>query len=354
MPPILRKYWDQFLLPGPFYSWYAALGWYGALSPLDKGLANNYIGLEHFDQIEYDYLRNRGPAQLGEGVVELLRQEERQRLRDFVQQFDLILNATDHQDDFKFWRRYLQDKIELHEEYPGLVASLGSPKAEQMAAALDTFIDIKATDVAGQVTLVIRGLGQEPFLVHFLPALDNRTLLELFSLKAKLPKGALLKGTEDFVRSLEKFTPHINSILEATRDDLGKGADRLSSYLNTVDFQEREELQLFFEVLEGSDSGGAKKAVAALDDSMLRRLLKTIPAKLRGLLTPRRFVEFLDITLRSPIPELTQGIKDMIEHPSGNFRIDEPFLDEMNRVVAARSRHAPGETLMGIGRRPSP
>ena len=32
LPPILRKYFDQFLSPGPFDSWYAALEWYQGLS----------------------------------------------------------------------------------------------------------------------------------------------------------------------------------------------------------------------------------------------------------------------------------------------------------------------------------
>ena len=42
LPPILRKYWDNFLSPGPFRSWYDAMAWYQGLSNEDRALANKY------------------------------------------------------------------------------------------------------------------------------------------------------------------------------------------------------------------------------------------------------------------------------------------------------------------------
>ena len=353
MPPILRKYWDQFLWRGSFRSWYEALGWYQALPSQEKKLADKYIGFEHFDLRNYDSLKASEPTRLHQEVKEDLLQEEKQRLSDFVELFDevsaYVIGTPEDEEDFKFWRGYLRDKIELHKRHPELVASLNLPRSEQIAPALDFLKDLQGKGSDEKADLVIQELETQPFLVNFLPALDNRTLLELFTSRARLPEGVTLKATAAFVESLERFTPHIKKILEAGRHDISRGADELTSYLKRVDFQEKEDLKLFFEVLQGSDNNTAIGVVAALDDSMLRRLLKPVPARLRGFLAPARFLEFLDITLDSSPKKLSQGIEDMITYPSGNFRIDEPFLDEMYRVVAARGKMAPLETLYTIG-----
>ena len=39
-------------------------------------------------------------------------QEEIQRLHDFVEIFDLLLVANEDKKDFKFWRRYIRDKVD--------------------------------------------------------------------------------------------------------------------------------------------------------------------------------------------------------------------------------------------------
>ena len=358
IPPVLRKYWEQFLQPGPFYSWYEALSWYQSLPPGSKKLANKYVGFEHFDLGNYGLLKNSESTQLQKGVGEILLREDRQRLSDFVEMFDqlsaYVVGRPEDEENFKFWRRYLRDKLELHKRHPKVVASLNLPRSKQIPPALDFLEDIVGKGPDEKADLVIQELGTQPFLAHFLPALDNRTLLKVFTSGAELPEKEILKGTAAFVESLEKFTPHINKILEGGRRDVSGGADELTSYLSKADFQKKEDLELFFEILEGSDRDTVKQIVGALDDSTLRRLLKVVPAKLRFLLAPPRFLEFLNITLDSSPEKLAQGIQDMMIYPSGNFRIDEPFLDEMYSVIAARGRREPLETLNVIAGSPFP
>ena len=358
VPPILRKYWDQFLQPGPFHSWYEALARYQSLPAQQKRLADKYIGLEHFDLRGYGSLKALEATRLQSGVEEILLGEETQRLRDFVASFDTlsayVVGTREDQEDFKFWRRYLRDKVGLHKQHPELVASLRLPRSQQIASALEFLKDIEGMGADERAGLVIRELEALPFLVHFLPALDNRTLLELFTSDADLPEAATLKGTAAFVESLKRFARDIDRILEAGRRDISGGAEELTSYLNKADFQEKQDLGLFFEILEGTDSDTARAVVAALDDTMLRRLLKAVPAKLRVLLTPPRFLEFLDITPESTPGELDQGIEEMVTFPSGNFLIDEPFLDEMYGVVAVRGEASPLETLNVIVASPFP
>jgi hypothetical protein len=62
----------------------------------------------------------------------------------------------------------------------------------------------------------------------------------------------------------------------------------------------------------------------------------------------------LDITPGSPSEALSRGIADMIAYPSGNFRIDEPFLDEMYRVVATRSKNETRQMLRVLTSSPFP
>ncbi len=358
VPPILRKYWDRFLRPGPFYSWNESFSWYQALPSQEKQMVNRYIGFEHFDLRSYSSLEGSEATGLGEGVRDILITEETRRLQDFVQAFDtvsaFVLGTPERKENFRFWRGYLRDKIELQRQYPELVASLNLHRSEDIAVALDFLKDISGKGADEKATLVIQELDNQPFLVNFFPALDDLTLLKIFTAGARLPEGPSIKGTAAFVESLEMFIPHVEKILEEGRQEASRGAGELESYLNTVDFNDKEEMALFFEVFQGSDNTIARTVVAALDDSMLSRLLKSVPTHLYNLLTPDRFLEFVDITLDSPPDELAQGIEDMITYPSGNFRIDEPFLNEMYQVVAARSRMTPRETLNVVARSPFP
>ena len=358
IPPILRKYWDRFLQPGPFHSWDEAFRWYQALPTQEKQTANKYIGFEHFDLRNHASLKGPEPTGLEGGAGDILVGEEMQRLRDFVLTFDtvsaFVLGTPERKENFRFWRGYLRDKITLQGQHPELVASLNLPRSQDIAAALDFLKDISGKGADEKAALVIRELDSQPFLVNFLPALDDLTLRKIFTSGARLPEGTPIRVTSVFVESLERFIPHVESILEEGRQEASRGADELESYLNTVDFNDKEGLGLFFEVLRGSDDATARSVVAALDDSMLSRLLRSVPTQLYNLLTPARFLEFLNITPDSSPDELARGIKDMIAYPSGNFRIDEPFLDEMYLVVAGRSRMAPRETLDVVARSPFP
>ena len=89
LPPILRKYWDRFLRPGPFYDWYTAATWFLALSTDERDLANKYLGFEHFELGDYATLRPSRLPYTPFDAEQVLYHEEQQRLSDFAEQFDL-------------------------------------------------------------------------------------------------------------------------------------------------------------------------------------------------------------------------------------------------------------------------
>ena len=354
IPPVLRKYWHRLLAPGPFGSWHEAIGWYESLDPQEKRTVDTYLGFQHLDLREYGVAGTEGDGALFLGIMETVVGEETQRLRDFVEVFDLLLGVPETKEDFNFWRRYLRDKIELHRRHPGLVAALDLPRSADMVRALDFLAGLDVGGAEEKALAVVPQMEEHPFLVHFLPALDNRTLLVLFSSDALPTEGATLKGTAAFVESLQAFTPHVDRIVQAAEEDISLGTRELERYLNSVDFEEKREMELFFEIFEGSGETLARRIVGALDDSTLRRLIVSVPVKLRALLEPPRFLEFLDVTSRASLAEMGRGITDMVEHPSGNYIIDEPFLDAMYSVVAARARANPRDMLEVLVASPFP
>ena len=105
VPPILRKYWDRLLEPGPWGSWYEAVAWFKALDGEHAGLANEYLGFQHLDLRTHESLgRADTDGTLSDLVVDALRQEGRQRLQDFAEQFELLIGDPENEENFDFWR----------------------------------------------------------------------------------------------------------------------------------------------------------------------------------------------------------------------------------------------------------
>ena len=355
IPPILRKYWERFLQTGPFYNWKDAAVWYGALSDDKRDLANKYLGFEHFNFGEYSDLHPANLPEIGSGVEPILTWEEEQRLRDMVDQFDLLLGSPEYNEDFKFWRRYLRDKLNLYKRHPRLLSKLVSPTASDISRTLNFLHTLDDSSSDEKAALVTRQLKIEPFVVHFLPVLDNRTLLELFTSAEPLPHGATLKGTTDFVERLNRFTPSVDRVLQEARSSTKAGAQELARFLEGRDFQkEEEDLKFFFDLSQGSDRDTAKRVVAALENTLIRRLQKPIAAQLRLLLEPPRLLGALDITTTATSEEVVSGIEELIAYPSGNFRIDNPFLEEIYKVMAERGRRNSLDTLRIIRDTPFP
>ena len=135
----------------------------------------------------------------------VLATEEKERLRDLAYGFDLLIGDPQKEENFEFWRRYLRDKVTLYRAHPDYLAVLSISRAEQLASALK-FLPAEATGSPGQqAQLLAAQLAEEPFLVNFLPTVDNDVLVELFSSGAVLPEGETFQATASFVERLKVF-----------------------------------------------------------------------------------------------------------------------------------------------------
>ncbi|MDP6548653.1 MAG: hypothetical protein QF659_01080 [Dehalococcoidia bacterium] len=336
-PPILRKYWSRFLNDGAFASWYDAVAWFQSLPDEDRAAASKYLGFEHLDLRGYSSLPapadGAGPLQERK---ETLKREERQRLHDLAAQFDLLLGDPQKEENFQFWRGYLRDKVDLHRLHSEYLASLNLTRAADLAAALDFLTGLQGQSPVEQSRLLTEQFPRQPFLVNFLPALDNRTLLELFGSGVRLPEGATLQATASFVERLNRFAAAVNGILDAGRENPQRDTGELAAFLSAADFEQEEDLRLFFDLLREEDPATAGRLIQALDKTTIRRLMEPVPAQLRFSLTPDELLSKLDITAGAEVSALKRGISLLIEEPSGNFIIDEPFRYRMYEVIAAR------------------
>ena len=355
VPPILRKYWSRLLKEGPFDSWYDAVAWYQSLAGDHQAAVNKYLGFEHLDLRPYGSLTPfEDPPNLIGARLETLAIEERQRLFDLADQFDLLLGGPQEEEKFQFWRGYLRDKVGLHRLHQGYLASLDLPRAPELALALEFFTGLSGLSPEDQAQRMAEKLPAQPFLVNFLPALENRALLELFSSGVPIPQGATLQATASFVDRLDRFSSVVSRVLTEGRADPQRGATVLVEFLSSTGFEREEDLRLFFELFRDEDPATAGQVLQRLGKATIRRLMEPVPAQLRFTLTPDQLLPKLDITAASGLSDLKRGVAVLVEEPSGNFIIDEPFLELMYEVIAARGRSEAAKMLGVLQETPFP
>ena len=275
----------------------------------------------------------------------VLETEEKQRLRDLAYQFDLLIGDSQREEDFQFWRSYLRDKLRLHQAHPSYLAVLSQSRAGQIASALDFLADLVAGSPEEKAARLADQLAIEPFLVNFLPAVDNQVLVELFTSGAALPEGQTLQATASFVERLKIFGSKVDSVLQAGRADPARGALELEKFLAETGLDQKDDLKLFFDLFRDRDGKTAKAVTFALPDATVRSLIVPVPFQLRTILDPDELLAKLGVTPGADNPsELQEGIALLTEEPSGNFRVDEPYLDALFKVVAGWAKDSPEET----------
>ena len=355
VPPVLRKYWNRALAQGPFGSWGQAASWFRSLPEPGRRLAGQYLGFEHLDLREYGPAPATGEsAKVGEANRNIVASEEKQRLYDLSDQFDLLVGGPQPEENFSFWRAYLRDKVRLHDRHPDYLASLDLPRAKQLAAALDTVSDLGTLPPREQAERLRNHLAESPFLVNFLPVIDNRALVDLFSNPPPLPQGATLQATASFVDRLSRFEGVVSGVLTGGRVSPREGALELRRFLEQTGYGTEEDLRLFFELMRERDHTTANRILFASDPDVFHRLLEQVPAQVRFLLSPDQLLVKLDINTASNFEEMALGVRMLVDETSGNYIIDEPFIHAMYSVIAARSDAQTSEMLgvLGHGRFP--
>ena len=353
VPPVLRRYWGHFLGEGPFETWERAVGWFQSLSHEERAIAGKYLGFEHLDLRQYpDLAQYPPPTGLLATSARVLEVEERQRLTDLAEQFDLLLGDAQSEEDFRFWRGYLQDKVALYRSHPGHLESLDLARANDLADGLK-FLSSLSGSPESRASILADRISVQPFLVNFLPAVDNQTLVRLFAASPRFPPAATLQATASFVERLQRFGAVVDDIAMAGGESPEAGARVLEEFLADTGLEQEHDLKLFFDLFRDNDPPLARRIMSAVNPATVRALMAPVPVQLRSIFEPEGLLGKLDVTTDAEA-DLILGITLLIEEPSGNYLIDGPFLERLYAVMAERARTAPIETLLVMAETPFP
>ncbi len=346
LPPILRKYFDQFLHEGEHSTWDEAIGWYLGLPTDDRKVADGYFGLTHFPIERYRDLRSGEPTKVSSKIKELLEREEIQRLIDFAQQFDLVkeneLSLTDAASvdrGFHFWRDYLRDKLTLHKKFPEALASLGTRRAVQLKSALDTIVKGEELSEEEQVRFYRRRIDDDPSFMDFAVLLPSRVLVDLFGDADSEEEAGSVEGiVTRFSQKLKRYVKGVDDALEAGRERPEAGAGKLEGFLDNLhEDQRKADLGLIMDLLREADEDTALKVVNAMSDQAILRILREkSSAIMNGIIEPSRLLGTLNVQVQASQEEVVKGISLLLEHSSGNFKIDDPFTLLAYLVIADR------------------
>ena len=130
--------------------------------------------------------------------------------------------------------------------------------------------------------------------------------------------------------------------------------ERWGNFLAETGFEQEQDLRLFFDLFLDANPATARSTMAAVGKETVRKLMSVVPAQLRAMLGPEALLEKLDVTADAPETDLMRGIRLLIEEASGNYRIEEPFLERLYEVVADRGHRSPGETARLVSETPFP
>ncbi|MCZ6890963.1 MAG: hypothetical protein O7F09_00405 [Chloroflexi bacterium] len=353
IPPILVKYFDQFLLSGEIQTWNETLRWYLGLSDGNTRIADGQIGIAHFPRTGYEAMEPLSAADVPQQFRAILEGEERQRLSDFAQQYDLIkrerfslTDAASVDGDFKFWRRLLREVLELHRKHPDVLAQAGG-QGINIASVLDTLLEAERLSPQEQARL-LRPRLQEPLVSDFLALLHSRALVDLL---AREPQEASDAPVQDvigkFTEKLRHFIEAVDSVTTTGRDDPDRGVRELEEFLAGLgDDEQRRNLDLILDLLWEVDPELAGELVNGMSDAAILQILNNNPgATMNGHVRPQRLLTALNITIDASQEQLTDGMRSLLGNTSGNAQIDAPFTGLAYDVVAQRATQAPRETM---------
>jgi hypothetical protein len=372
IPPILRKYYTAYLdgtgVAGDeqeLEDWPAALSWWFGLDDGDRSGAGSVFGLQHFPLNAYTGLTQDGDATLNADIVSLIRDEEKQRIVDFADQFDEIkerrssvTDATGTDRGFNFWARYLRDLFELHADHPEVLADATGVRGRELGIAFDAYREIDPLSPPDQAEQY-RALTSDSGLVDtpgdprsqdvrdFAPLLKARTLLELFPAETKAGSEGIEAAASAYASELRGLVAIADAALAVGANYPQAAAAELEVQLS--DFSDDElagRIDTIFGTMRDAELEIARNVIAVIPNSLLIRLLDVRPSAARvGEITPQRLLGVAGVTTDTEPDALVVGIALLAENSSGNFAIDAPFDEAIYDVLDSFAANDPGLIL---------
>jgi hypothetical protein len=271
LPPVLRKYWSSYLTrsgligltrdnSGPLVNdWQEAIAWYRGLGETDRTTVEQVFGLQHFPLYKYPITPMAGVT-LDSRVTQVIRNEERQRLLDFAEQFDLIksrefslVDAAGVNRGFSFWKSYLGDMKDLHRAQPGVLGQHPDERAHKLGSALDFYIAIERLSPPSQAERY-RARSGDHEIRELAVLLKARAIIDLFN-AADAGQSGVEAVIGHYAQKLAEVARNADAVLAAGRVAPTDGAQKLERYLGALDESAvRSDTGLIFNLLRDTDS----------------------------------------------------------------------------------------------------
>ena len=336
VPPILRKYYGPLLAPGRFESWDDAIRWYLRLPGEQRRIVDAYFGVGGMPLGAYDIDPDH-EARVDEGLAALVVAEERQRLLDFIDQFDLYFQSLDEggpvADDVRFWRGYLRDIMRAFERHQDLPSGSG-PRGRQIAGAFRFLLDLEEMSPEERPEAARDRVLADSFAVSFTPAIDHATLARLVAGGGSVAEA---RAAELVREALDPFHVRLLDLAVELQGlaagDPAEAAATFDRFLRGLTERQRKSMNFILEVLSEVDRPLTRQVLTGITPEMARVVNDEGPAFTRFLLRPEELVSVLGFgDTRDParIAELAVLLN---ENVSATPHIDEPFLEAVYRRI---------------------
>ncbi len=348
VPPILRKYYDRLLEPGPFGDWYQRLHWQAGLSPQDRRIAGAYLYDPYYPLMpQYESVPPLEGASVDSNVRRLIEQEERQRLVDFAQHFPLVTNTEEGSKTVLEWRRYVEEKADLFSRYPDALKKVTEPQARQLGKNLTMLLKARQLSGAARVNATARVLKDRVgFMLWF--ALSPEELVELEKAGIR-PRPSEERSSLDL--ALELLTGYMKlarETAEAARQDPVLGASKLEATMGTFQGTLGADLDTFFRLLLAWDGEATARALDEASDTFVEKLLETYPAAVYFLARPGLLLDVFGLKDPADVQTLAPALSRLLTYSSGNYALELPVLEEAARRIVASGQNEPGPTMKAL------
>jgi len=355
VPPILRPYFDNFLtdigVGGiDFDDWPQALNWFQDLEGDDRRAAEELFAIQHFPLRFYEELSDSELAALPDSISNILENEERQRLRDFAEQFADIKNrefalvdAARIDGGFRFWSSYVRDMRSLHQRHPDELAEMSGETGPALAEGFDFYAAITSKPIDEQVEFVTARMG-ETVIGDLAVLMAPRTLIALFDSQIEAESGGLGDVLTGQVATLRELAEAADQIIAASPP---AGATLIDEFVTARSITEvRTEISGLIRLLREAAPERLQESMPLISDTTLLRLLEASPEIARSSeVTPARLLAALGASPSASIDDLSGAGHTLFGNSSGNFNIDRDTDDAFYGLLAERESSEPGLTL---------
>lgn len=340
VPPILRRFYSPWLRSGTFETWSDAAEWYLGLPPAQRQIADAYHGIGGMDLGGFKVDINP-KAVVDPRFAQIIAREDRQRLVDFRQQFNLYFKPIDGQpvtSDFQFWRGYLRSMALLAQRYPDVLAG-SDPRSVQIKKGMDFLTTVDDTPKDARPSLVLQSVSRNKSLLKFVPALDPWTLATIVGQPGtaadqravRLVRGAI---EPDHLLYLESAA----RVLLTTGTSPDQRGREFAMFIGGLDTKQAGRMNFILETFAAVDREKTGQVLSAMSPKLANTVMRNGPALTRFLMQPEDLIRVLGYGGDLSAARLVELARLMNDYVSASPSVDGEFLSAVYRRVIAYGR----------------